>query len=84
MNTPTDEFGRPLKKTLWAIAEERWAEYDGHMQWVPNGIVHVHAYDYANAKFVYLSTKDRNCRSVAIGPVIGYHVLDEHGEILKA
>jgi hypothetical protein len=67
-------------KILYAIAEERWT---GRL-WVPNGITNVHAIDQANARFIYLQTKEKDCRYVAIAPVIGYHVEDSHGERLRA
>lgn len=68
-------------KKLFAIACER----------VVNGtvipeIVHTHALDAANAKFIFLQdpVHRKNYRIVAVGPVIGYHVEDEHGERLRA
>ena len=69
-------------KSLYAIAAERRI---GLNEWVPE-IVHVHALDSANAKFIFLQNPEHRkfYRIVAVGPVIGYHVEDEHGERLRA
>jgi len=72
-------MGNP-KLPLHAIATER----NVHGTWIPE-IVHVHAADSAQAKFFFLrDPANRNSRIVAIGPVVGYHVEDEHGEKLRA
>lgn len=70
---------------LYAIACERVIKQGSTVTWVPE-IVHVHALDSANAKFIFLQDPihRKHYRIVAIGPVIGYHVEDEHGEILRA
>ena len=69
-------------RKLYAIAAEKRVSKN---TWVPE-IVHVHADDSANAKFIFLQNPDhrKNYRIVAVGPVIGYHVEDEHGERLRA
>jgi len=73
------------KRKLYAIASERMIKHGKNISWVPE-IVHVHANDSAHAKFIFLQDIDhrRNYRIVAVGPVIGYHVEDEHGEKLRA
>jgi len=71
---------------LYAIACERIIKnIDGSTSAIPE-IVHVHADDTAHAKFTFLQDKmyRKQYRIVAIGPVIGYHVDDEHGEKLRA
>ena len=69
-----------MKLPLFAIA----AEHKVGDSLVPE-IVHVHAADSAQAKFFFLrDPANRNSRIVAIGPVVGYHVEDEHGEKLRA
>lgn len=73
------------KPKLFAIASERTIRRNGKVILIPE-VIHVHAIDSANAKFIFLQDPDhrRNCRIVAVGPVIGYHVEDEHGEKLRA
>jgi len=72
-------------RKLYAIAAERMIRRNRRISWIPE-IVHVHAIDSANAKFVFLQdvNHQKNYRIVAVGPVIGYHVDDEHGEKLRA
>lgn len=75
-------MGELLKKGLYAVAVERWAPRLN--AWRPEEIVYVHGVDVANARFEYLRTNpDKGTRIVALGPVIGYHVEDSHGEILS-
>ena len=64
---------------LFAIASERLI----NNSWVPE-IIHTHAIDAANAKYIFLQDPaHRKHKIVAIGVVIGYHVEDEHGEVLR-
>lgn len=74
------------KPKLHAIACERIVkDRDGRPTVIPE-IVHVHALDRANARFIFLQDADhrKNYRIVEIAQVIGYHVDDEHGEKLRA
>jgi len=72
------------KPKLYAIAFEHPVKRNGVLTWIPE-IVHTHAIDNANARFIFLQDPlHKKARIVAIGPVIGYHVEDEHGEVLRA
>ena len=69
---------------LYAIASERMIRRNGIVLWEPE-VLHVHAVNDANAKFIFMQYPEhKNHRIVAIGPVIGYHIDDEHGEKLRA
>lgn len=47
--------------------------------------MYLHATDIANARFIYLNgDPGRLTNIIIIGQVVGYHVLDEHGERLIA
>jgi hypothetical protein len=80
-----DKILNPEKPILYAIASEKEVRNgDGTSNWYAE-IVHVHALDQANARFIFLQDPEhRTRRIVAIGPVIGYHVDDEHGDKLRA
>ena len=76
----------PVKPKLWAVAAERMVKINGRIDhWIPE-IIHLHATDRLNAQYVFMqdSIHRTQYRIVAIGPVIGYHVEDEHGEVLRA
>ena len=74
-----------IPKQLYAIAAEIPIKRKGKIVSWTAEITHVHAFDAANARWVYLQdVHHRNHRIVAIGPVVGYHVEDEHGEVLRA
>lgn len=72
-------------KQLYAIAAEIPIKHNGKIvNWTAE-ITHVHAEDSLNARFIYQQDPyHRTHRIVAIGPAIGYHVEDEHGEVLRA
>lgn len=73
-------------RSLYAIACERLIKLPtGEITIIPE-IVHCHALDHANAKFIFLSDPlhANQYRIVAIGPVVGFHVEDNHGEKLRA
>lgn len=55
----------------------------GKLEWRPHTI-NLHALDYANAKFLFMSDPDHRLhRIVAIGPVVGMFVDDNHGDKLR-
>jgi hypothetical protein len=74
-----------LERKLFAVAVEIPIKRNGKViSWVPE-ITHVHANDSLQARAIYMQdSHHHNHRIVAIGPVIGYHVEDEHGEQLRA
>lgn len=76
-------FGRQPKKQLYAIAPIRLTRKG----WVAEPLTYVHGMDTANAKFEYLCTLTDPERVITrilfAGPVIGYHVHDDHGERLS-
>lgn len=72
------------KPVLYAVACERVVIRDRQQLVIPE-IVHLHAVSEGNARWVFGQDPDnRKSRIVAVGPVIGYHVEDEHGDILTA
>ncbi len=73
-------------ETLYGVVTEKWIKRNGnrHFEWVPNGIVYVHAMDAAMAKFAYLQSASLGTRVIACAPAVGFHVEDEHGEKLRA
>jgi hypothetical protein len=75
-----------VDKVLYAVAAEKPVRHGRKIvAWVPDGIIHCHATDEANARFVFFADPAyRHHRIVAVGPVVGYHVHDEHGEVLSA
>ena len=78
-----EEKAKLCEMELYAIACER-RDIDGN--WHAD-IVHLHAMDSSNARYCFLldsSNRGPNVRIVAVGPVVGYHVEDEHGEKLRA
>jgi hypothetical protein len=70
-------------RLLYAITLEKWALHDGRMQWVPNGFVYTHAISVARARYEYEKSPEPGCRIIAIAPVIGYNVHDNHGDKLS-
>lgn len=75
-----------MAKPLFAVAAERPVLKGRRVVgYEPDGIIHCHAEDAAEARFVFFQDPAyRRHRIVAIGPVVGYHVEDEHGEVLRA
>jgi len=74
------------ERRLYAVACERVIKLpDGKTTIIPE-IVHLHAVDEPNARWVFYNdpVHRKHYRIVAVGPVIGYHVDDEHGEVLRA
>jgi len=72
------------RKQLYAIAVEIPTKINGELTWIPE-ITHVHAEHSGEARYIYMQdTAHHKHRIVAIGPVIGYFVHDEHGEVLSA
>jgi hypothetical protein len=73
----------PDVKRLYAVAYEH---FDGR-KWHVGGVLHLHALDEANARFVFLQTlspkERRGARIVAAAPVVGYFC-DENGENVHA
>ena len=74
-----------ITKSLYAVAAEIPIKKKGKIIGWSAEITHVHAIDSVNARYIYLQdAKHHSHRIVAIGPVIGYHVEDEHGDYLRA
>ena len=73
------------KRSLYAVAVEIPIKRRGKIiGWKPE-ITHLHAFDSQNAKVTYLQDPDNySHRIVAVGPVVGYFVEDNHGEVLSA
>ena len=78
-STDPRRIGEDRKKPLYAVAAEVFVRG----QWVAD-IVHCHADDAGEARLIYCAQEQRTKRIVAIGTVVGYHVEDEHGEVLRA
>lgn len=74
-----------LKQRLYAVAVEIPIKRNGKIVgWVPE-ITHVHADDSLQARAIYMKDSFHyNHRIVAVGPVVGFHVEDEHGDYLRA
>jgi len=68
-------------KILYAIIEEKWGMVGGHLTWVPNGCVYVHADSQGDARIVYANTKSPRCRAVSIAPAIGFFMNDNHKDL---
>lgn len=67
-------------KPLWAVA----VEYYKHGRLVRANIVYLHGTDAAHARGQYClaNPNRRTHKVVAVGPVIGYFVQDDHGDRL--
>ncbi len=77
-------MSKEQKPILYAVASERVIIRDRQRCVVPD-IVHLHAVSEGNARWVFgQDPEHRKSRIIAVGPVIGYHVEDEHGDILTA
>jgi len=73
------------KPQLYAIACERIVKKNGKVIVIPE-IVHLHAHNRANA--IWTFNQDpihrKHYRIVDAAIVVGYHVEDEHGDVMKA
>lgn len=52
-------------------------------RWEPNGFTYTHAISAARARYQYEKSPEPGNRIIAIAPVIGYNVLDNHGDKLQ-
>lgn len=68
-------------KILYAICAER---SNRRGQVLPT-ILHVHASNEGEARWIFGQDADhRKFRIIAVAPVIGFHVADNHGDVLIA
>jgi hypothetical protein len=81
MPVPPMGEGKPI---LFAVAVERLMRVRGNagVTWKAE-MIYLHATDSANARIRFTATHDRSYRIVALGPVIGYFVNDNHGDDLS-
>ncbi len=74
--------GKHSGKLLYSICY--WHRVDGKIK---EEFLYCHAEDEGDARLQYFNSPEgqglHDLRIVAIGPVIGYHVKDEHGEKLS-
>jgi hypothetical protein len=72
-------------RQLYAIAAEIPVKRKGKVVSWAAEITHVHADDVVHARYIYMQDAHHHShRIVAVGPVVGYHVEDEHGDFLRA
>jgi hypothetical protein len=78
-------------KILYAIAYERltvyWKNGERRRRWEP-GIEYLHAVNDGDARYQYFNSElpevMTETRIVGVAPVIGYHVHDNHGDVISA
>jgi len=81
MNSPVLSFNDE-GKILYAICAERRHKRTGYV--IPQ-IIHVHASNEGEARWIFGQDPDqKHYRIVAVAPAVGFHVADNHGEMLVA
>lgn len=71
---------------MFCVALEKMVKIPGRstFTWAPDGFTYTHANDVYEAARNLTVLRDRGTRVVAIGLVVGYHVEDSEGLILRA